>query len=142
MLSFLTSCVYKDVVIINLENVNVKKLSADGVVAEVFLRVKNPNKYSISIVDADLNIAVNGKELGKAAISEKIKLPKNSEMTHRITIESNFEKLGSGVIAALATVFLTNTIKLGVNGTITARALFVRKKIKVDFNQNVSIPLK
>lgn len=137
MLSMLSSCIYKDVEIVKLENVFVKQFSSKGIAAEVFLKVKNPNGYDITIVGSDLNIIINDREVGKATISDKITFPKKTENVQRFIIESDFEKLGSGVLATLASVLLTQSVKLGVKGDITAKALFLQKKIKVDFNENV-----
>lgn len=142
MLSSLFSCIYKEVVIMKLENVFVKQFSSKGIVAEVFMKVKNPNNYDISIVGSDLDIIINGNPVGKAKFSDKIKLPKKSENVHRFIIESNFEKIGSGLLATLASVLMSQSVKLGVKGDVTAKAMFVQKKIKVDFNENVAYSLK
>lgn len=125
-----------------LENVSVKQFSSKGIVAEVFMKIKNPNNYDISIVSSDLDIIINDKPVGKANFSDKIKLLKKSENVHRILIESNFEKIGSGLLATLASVITTQSVKFGVKGNITAKAMLVQKKIKVDFNENVAYSLK
>lgn len=142
LFSFLSSCLYKEVMILKLENVFIKQFSSKGIAAEVFLKVNNPNNYDISVIGSDLDIIINEKPVGKATISDKIILPKKSENVHRFIIESNFDKLGTGVLTTLASVLLTQSVKLGVKGDITAKALFVQKKIKVEFNENVGYSAK
>ena len=142
MPSTLFSCIYKEVEIIRLENVFIKQFSSKGIAAEVFLKVKNPNNYDISIVGSDLDILINERTVGKATISDKIKLPKKSEKVHRFIIESNFEKLGSGVLTTIASVLMAQSVKLGVKGNITAKALLIQKKIKVDINEDVGFSVK
>ena len=106
------------------------------------MKVKNPNNYDISIVSSDLDIIINGNPVGKANFAEKIKLPKKSEEVHRFVIESNFDKTGSGLLTTLASVLFTQSVKLSVKGDVTAKAMFVQKKIKVEFNENVAYSLK
>ena len=142
MCTSLLSCIYKDVEIVKLENAAVKKFSSKGIEADVFLKVKNPNSYNISIVNSDLDIFINEKPVGKAKIADKITFPKNSEKIHCIHIESDFEKLGSGVLTTLASVLMSQSINLGVKGDITAKAFILQKKVKVDIKENVGYSLR
>ena len=142
MSSGLFSCTYREVEIVKFENASIKKISSKGLEAEVILKVKNPNNYNITIANSDLDIVINDKPLGKAKIAGKITFPKKSEAVHRILIESDFEKLGGGVMSMLASVMLSQSVNLGVKGDITARALFFRKKIKVDIKENVALMQK
>lgn len=142
MLSSLFSCFYKDVEIVRLENAFVKKFSSRGIEAEVFLKVKNPNNYDISIVNSDLDIFINEKSVGKAKISEKITFPKKSEKVHRFMIQSDFDKIGSGLLATLASVIMNQSVNLGIKGDITAKAIMISKKVKVDIRENVGYSSK
>lgn len=137
LMNSLISCVYKEVKIVKLENVAIKQLSSQGIKAEVFLKVSNPNNYDISFVDSDLDILINDKPVGKANIREKILLPKKTEDVHRVNVETSFEKLGSGVLATIGSVFLSNSLKLGVRGSVTVKTFLFRKKINVELNEKV-----
>lgn len=138
----LPSCIYKNVEIVKLENAAVKKFSSKGIEAEVFLKVKNPNGYNISIINSDLDVFVNDKAVGKAKVTDKIMFPKKSEEVHRVHFESDFEKLGGGVLTTLASVVMSQTIHLGVKGEITVKAGFLKKKLKVDIKENVNYTQK
>lgn len=142
MLSTLFSCFYKEVEIVKLENAFVKKFSSRGIEAEVFLKVKNPNNYDISIVNSDLDIFINEKSVGKAKIADKVIFPKKSEKVHRLLIESDFVQTGGGLLTTLASVLLNQSVSLGIKGDVTAKAMMMQKKVKVDIRENVGYSAK
>lgn len=133
----LFSCEYRDVEMVKLENVVMKQLTSKGITAEVYLKIKNPNNYSIALVKSNLDILINGKTMGKAKIDKKVTLPGKSEMVHCFIIKSDFSEGGGSLLQSLASIIANPSIRLGINGEVTARAGILRKNFPVNISENV-----
>jgi len=139
VLLVISSCLtYEEVKIVRFVGVDVKKMSAAGVEVDVKVQISNPNSYKISVVKTNLNVSLNGKDLGKAHVKNKLVLPKNSNEVHTITIQLK----GSQLKAALPSIIagaMGASMKMRLKGTITARARMLRKKIDVDYSDSISL---
>lgn len=120
-------------------DVSIKEFSAKGIIVEVAMQIKNPNKYNISIVDSDLSIFVKGNKMGTANIKEKITLPKKSNKIHRFTIQTNLRDLTSGAIPVIMGLITQNSVDLQIQGDIKAKAKGISKKFPVDFKERVKL---
>jgi LEA14-like dessication related protein len=130
---------YKEVEVINISDVRIKEISAKAIKVEVAMQIKNPNKYNISIVDADLVIFIKDKKMGIANIKDKIVLPKKSNKIHRFTIQSSIKDISSGAIPLLMGLITKSSIELGVQGDIKAKAKGISKNIPIDIKERVKL---
>ncbi len=130
---------YKEVEIIKVSDIKLKEFSTKGINVEVALQISNPNKYKISIVDADLVLLIKDKRMGIANINEKIVLPKKSNQIHRFTIHSTLKDVGSGAIPLLLGIMIKAPIELQVQGDIKARAKGISKTIPININEKVKL---
>ncbi len=130
---------YKEVEVVNVSDINVKEISTKAINVEVAIQVKNPNKYNISIVDADLVLFIKGKKIGMANIKKKIVLPKKSNKIHRLTIQSNLKDISTGAIPLLMGLITKSSIELGIQGDIKAKAKGISKKIPINFKEKITL---
>ena len=130
---------YKEVTVVDVTGVGIKDLSAKGVVVEVAMQIKNPNKYDINIVDSDLDLYLKGNKMGEAKIQEKITLPKKSNKIHRFTIKSSLQDVASGILPLIMEVVMTKSVDLQVKGDIKAKAKGIGKRFPVDFKERVKL---
>ena len=124
---------------VQVTDVGIKNVSMKGIVVEVAMQIKNPNKYAISIVDSDLDLYVKGNKIGAAKIQEKVTLPKKSNKIHRFTINSTLKDVASGIFPLMMDVIANKSIDLQVKGDIKARAKGVGKRFPVDFKETVKL---
>ncbi|OFY97767.1 MAG: hypothetical protein A3K10_11025 [Bacteroidetes bacterium RIFCSPLOWO2_12_FULL_31_6] len=130
---------YKDVEILGVSKLNVKEISAKAIDVEVEIQINNPNRFDISLEDAELVLFIKSKKIGLATINEKIVLLKKSNDIHRFTIQTNIKELSSETIPLLLGLLTKSTIEFGVQGTINAKAKGVIKKIPIDFKNNIKL---
>ena len=95
---WLVSCSYQEVKVIGIEGVKVKNVSAKGIELEATIQISNPNNYKISIVGSDLDLFIKNKKVGKAKITKKVVIHKNSNETHLLTIKSSFKEAAGGAV--------------------------------------------
>ncbi|MEM9023650.1 MAG: LEA type 2 family protein [Bacteroidota bacterium] len=136
----LTSCLsYEDVTIGNVQDVKVKNFSKAGIEVEVAIPVTNPNRYKISIVDSDLNINLNGKDMGKARFPNKITVPAKSDGVQRFTIEADYDQSMKGGLGSLLSLLGNKDMQLHLTGDIKAKAGLLRKSFPVDIKERITL---
>ena len=139
MFSTVGCLTYKEVKVIDVTEVGVKKFTARGLEVEVAMQIKNPNNYNINIVDSDLELFVKGSKIGTATIENKVVLPKKSNQIHRFIIKSSLKDMGNSVLPILMGVLGGGTISLQVKGDIKAKAKGIGKRFPVDFKEKIKL---
>lgn len=130
---------YKEVKVIDVTEVGVKKFTAKGVEVEVAMQIKNPNNYNINIVDSDLELFIKDNRIGTATIDNKVTLPKNSNQIHRFIIKSSLKDMGSSMFPLLMSVLGGGTIELQIKGDIKATAKGIGKRFPVNFKEKITL---
>lgn len=140
LIASFSSCIqYKEVEMVKVTDVGIKKFNTEGVEVEVAMQIKNPNKYKISIVDSDLELFVKGKRIGTANIENKITLPKKSNQIHRFLIKSSLKDMGSSLFPILMGVLGGKAIELHIKGDVKAKAKGISKRFPVDIKEKVKL---
>lgn len=136
----LSSCSkFQDVVVRKVEGAKIIKMGADGIEAELDVRLFNPNKYSFSIYKSDLDIDLNGTSLGKASISDKIKIKADAEDVYKVKIKTKFNSSSTFGLPALLALASSKTANIHIKGNIKAGKFFYKKRVPVDTKQKIPL---
>jgi len=134
-----TSCKFKEVTVGDVQNIAISEMTDEYVAVDLFIPIKNPNNFAFKISKINLDISLNGADLGKAYKMTKVKVPANSNDTHKFTIKVKLKSVTNGSMAFLGAM-LSNKAKLKLKGYIKAKAFVVgSKKIDVDMNKSVKL---
>ena len=139
MIILSTSCAYKNVELVEVASVHVDEFSSTNVQITASLVLKNPNDFEIKINDSDLNLYVNDYKVARANIKKRIKIPKNTVMTHDVVFDSSLEDVGGGVLRSLVSVISRGVVKIGIKGSVTATAYKMTEKVPVDVEGDVKV---
>lgn len=134
-----TSCAYRDVEVMGVESVNVDEFTTDNVQITASIILKNPNNFKIKIKRSELDLYVNGDQIGTTKLKKKIVLPKNTEMAHDFIIESSIKDLGGGLLSSVGSVISGGGVRVGVKGDVKGSAFLITTKIPIDVEENVSL---
>ncbi|MEO0404448.1 MAG: hypothetical protein AAF193_06220, partial [Bacteroidota bacterium] len=113
----------------------------DLVEAEVELVLNNPNWYRVTLLESDVDVFINGKEVGKLTLKEKVILPNKTLSTRIITMSGDYEEISTSFLENLLTLLFSSTAKFEVIGTMKGRALLISRKVaiheedEIDLNQ-------
>lgn len=141
LLFFATSCTeWKDVTITKIENARIIKMDKDGLIAEIDVRINNPNKIGFKIYKSDLDVLLNNNSVGKAKIKHKIKIKAHAEETYTLAIAGKVDNLlsGGGLLGLIATAASGNAT-INIKGSIKAGKFFYKKKFPIDNKQRVPL---
>jgi LEA14-like dessication related protein len=133
------ACVnYKDVEFLSLENATLNKISPNGIEADLWLKIKNPNDYKIKIETKDLTFSINGKEIGKAQLTEQLELTKEDTETYKTAIIVSLPADGN-IDLGMIMLMSGGKITLGIKGEIVGKAKGISKTVLIDFTESISI---
>ena len=130
---------YKEVEVVKVTEVGLKKIALTGIDIEVAMQIKNPNNYDISIVDSDLTLFGEGEKIGVARVKEKITLKKKSNKIYRFTVHTSSSDIFSSAVPLLMSYLGKDSLVLKVEGSLKARAKGLSKRFPVNFEERIKI---
>lgn len=136
----ITSCTeFKEVTLSGVEGVKVTSLSQQGIEALITVKIKNPNKFSFTVYKSEMDVTANGINLGKAYISENVKIKRNSEELYTFKIKSGFSQMSMMQLPKLLSIAASKTLQLNIKGNLKGGKLFVKRSFPVDVTENVPL---
>lgn len=135
----ITSCrELKDVSFNGVESVKLKSISQKGLEALIAVKIKNDNKIPFKVHKSGLDVTVNGINLGKVFISEKIKINANTEKVYTFTLKSDFSNLNVS-LPQLLSMATSKSLKISIKGELKGGAFLVKKSYPIDITQTVPL---
>jgi LEA14-like dessication related protein len=117
--------------------VKVTEFSDQGVKADVYLSITNPNGYKVSMTESHIVLVFEGKTLGEVVLEEPLVIPKRSMTTHVMKVNSAYGDLSSLMGNVLSMMFQSE-FELEGRGYVKGKALFLARKVPVEFKQKLS----
>lgn len=135
-----SSCTYKDVEIVKVENIKLGKIKTDFVSFNANIHIKNPNNYKIKVSKYDLDIKVNNQNFKMLEPDANILIPKkyDGNISVPLTMKSK-EVLSFRTITTLYKLFTSKKIELEAKGNVSLKFLFFSKKIKVSESKTIDL---
>jgi LEA14-like dessication related protein len=140
----LSSCFkIEEVEIKEIKSVKLLEFTDKGLLVESNIRIDNPNKYDIKVVDSEFNVVVNNKKIGKAHIGSELNIPASSQEYHTLLLESSTSDLSSTAIPSFIAITATGKDQLHfkVDGYIVGKVWWIKKKVDVGHEGKVDLQL-
>jgi LEA14-like dessication related protein len=104
----------------------------NGLKLSLGVQLQNPNWFAIKAKGGEINVKVNGINLGKFQISRSVNIPKKSDGIIEIGIESKLKNLlGGGLLSLVSMATKGGKLKIELEGYVHASAIGLSKKVKV-----------
>ena len=101
------------------------------------LAMHNPNNVSIRLAKLETEVTIDNLPLGKANLSESVRLTRNSDFTLPVIAKASLVDLvnlsGIGLSLYLGNQSATATIK----GTMTLKKFIFRRKIQFEYKEKI-----
>lgn len=130
---------YKDVEVTEVKDVRIIRFDQDAVEAEVELVINNPNWFRVVLLESDVDVFINGKEVGKLQLKEKVILANKTSNTRTIVMTGDYDEISSGFLDNLLTLLFSNTAKFEVIGTMKGRALLISREVDIQEATDIDI---
>lgn len=132
---------FQDVTFSGIENVKVNKMSQQGLDVDITAKIKNPNKIAFTIYKSDLDATFSGMNVGKARITNNVKIKANCEQAYTFNVQSDFSKLSIAELPNLLSILTSKSIKVGLKGNLKVGKLLMKKNYPVDLVKSVPLNL-
>lgn len=131
------SCSYKEIELIQVENMNIEKINNKGIVLSTNATINNPNNYNIKVKANNLDVKLAGKDIGKASLNPGIKLKKNKQDVYPVKLHIKNTSLAGGVMQAIPSLLLTGSTGVSVKGKLKGRVFLYTRKFDIDEEKNL-----
>ncbi len=137
--TFLFSCSsLKDLELKDAKDFSVKKLDPKGMESSIDLAILNPNNFRFKLLPCEFDIHYSGIYLGKARLTNKVKIKAGEERYYTFELRNDFSKVNF--------LEMLNLVRPGkfkneiqIKGELKAGKLFFRKKFKIDYKEKVQL---
>jgi LEA14-like dessication related protein len=134
----LSSCLgYKEVVLQEVKNIEVRSMDAKGVSILLEAVIENPNGYRIKAMDPDVDLFLNGKFIGKGHLDSTLVLEKRSTNTYSIPLHAELN--GGSLLGMMLTGALSDGVELKATGTVVGKAGFLRKRFPFELTEQLDL---
>jgi len=83
----LASCNIQELTVGSPKDVKVEELSMKAVKLELTVPIENPNNFSFKVKNVNLDLIVNGRNVGKVKKMDKVQIPANSKGNYPVSFE-------------------------------------------------------
>ena len=88
-----TSCRdLKETTVTGVDHFFINKINADGIDADLNLKIKNTNNFGFSIYPSEFDIIYSGLRLGKAKLNKRVHIDGNTERVYSFNLKSFLNK--------------------------------------------------
>ena len=137
MVLAMSSCkVYEEVKVSDVQNVVIGDISSNGVEAQIYFEIENPNWYKMTLQESNIEVYVEGKYFGLIDQFDEIIIPKHSKTTQVLRVKASPKALDDLMGNAIK-LFFQSELKLEARGYVVGKALLVKKKIDVKVVESV-----
>lgn len=119
------------------ENIKVKNISKAGISLEISALIENRTYHSFKISDARLDVMLNQVSIGQVKLKEDCLIRRRRAETYTFNVEASYSDLISGGLATLVNLAFKKQIRCTCKGWMEVSKWGIRKKIPVDFDQEV-----
>lgn len=132
----IASCItYREIEFIDVHSISFSKENGCSPIC-ADLKVYNPNRYSISVKDVDVEARLNGKKIGNVVNIEKVKLLKQDSMDIHLTFQSDAQQILTSLVNSLG-FLLGKPQNLSLSGSLKSQVLLYKKKIDITYKTDL-----
>lgn len=139
VLCCLVSCApLKEVECSGVKGFNIKRVDLSGIEGELLLEIKNPNRYKFVIYPTEFDIVYSGINLGKAQLSEKVKVKGSAEEIYGFNLKKDFKDISFTEVMKLMNGGSRRNM-IEVKGDLKIGRFLIKKKIPIDIKEKVGL---
>lgn len=128
---------FKEASVSGVDSFYLNKVNAEGIEAEVKLKIKNENSIGFSIYPSEFDIIFSGIRLGKAKLNKRVHIGANSERVYSFKLKTKLEEFN--LLDATRLLNIDNVGKIEVKGDLKAGKFYLKKKFSVNYNDKINI---
>ena len=136
----LTSCAeFQPLTVGDVESPKLKTLSKEGIEGDFGMKIKNPNKMSVTVFPSTFDAMVNDISVGKVKLGKRVRIKGNSDEVSTFHIKSEFSNISLDQLPQMLSIVAGKNVSLYLKGDLRAGKWFFKKKFPVELKKNLSL---
>lgn len=115
----------------DIQKIKINQIKKGRLDLELYIPIENPGKLNLKLTSMDLDLKLNGIELGKISNNEKVLIKKNSNEIYKFPVEVELKGLIKTTMV-LISIAEKNIAEYSLKGNLRVRFLFIYKNIQVE----------
>jgi hypothetical protein len=128
---FAASCSSPEIEVGGITEINVSELSFTQVKGSVGIEIESKSLLTYTIDSSDLEVWFDNSKLGKIILLEPLEIKGNTKQTYNVSFVLKPENIKAAV-TIIPKVLKGQQPKIAIKGTVQAKTLFLKKKIKFE----------
>jgi len=128
---------YQEVELLEVVDVHVTEFSAEHIKAEVALKVNNPNWYKVRLVDSEIDLEINGSNMGVMNLSDKLVIDAKSISYPTLKIDADLSNAEGNFLQNFLTLIFNPKIHFKAEGYAKAKGLIFTKKVPILIEEDI-----
>jgi len=134
----LNACELQEVYVEDIRYIEFTHLSFSRVGLKVHIPIRNPNNISFRVTDIDMDVLINGLEVGRIINSDDVKILKNSDEVYPFPVDVSMTGVVKGALALLSLAGKDSAV-IRLEGDLVVKYPFGKKTFKVAAENEVQI---
>ena len=130
VLLMFTGC-YEDINVSKVKDVSYQELKGSTLKLSIVATVDNPNFYNVKIKNANMDLRLKDRVIGKVTQIEQVELKGRTEKDYKVSISIEIKDMLSNALT-LSRTLMNDPSSLNLSGTVQAKALLYTKTFEVD----------
>jgi LEA14-like dessication related protein len=132
-LALFSSCSYSDVELVEVRDVRVVKIDAQGITIKGRLKIDNPNSYPIKVASTEADMYIDGTKTGRANLVNQINVPGRFNDYVDAEVRTDFDKGSLSLLPVMINVGMKGKTKIRLEGNLKARSFVISRKFPFDY---------
>lgn len=128
---FTVSCSFQELEISHFKNFQILEFKDNVLTLKADVVINNPNTMRLKITDADFDLKINEKVVGRLTQIDKLVLPPRTKNEYPVKAKFELNKLENGIFSLIQIVNRRDA-KISVTGSVVGKSFLYRKSF--DFN--------
>jgi len=138
----LTSCKYKDVDIVKIEDIQIKEKGIKKISLTIKIQINNPNNYKIKVTSYNIKLSIKEIDFVTANPDSKIIIPANYKgiIPVSFTLKPNIRGIFSiKSLLLIAEIINKKSIQIIATGNVKLKVFLFTKNIQIDEKRTIKL---
>ena len=122
---------YEDIKVTKIKDVTYEELKGSMLRLVIVVTVDNPNRLSVKIKDANMDLRLNDQIIGTVTQVEHIELSKRAQKDYKIQVSIEMKDLLFNLIN-LSRILMNEPKNLNLSGTVHVKSFLYSKTLQID----------
>jgi LEA14-like dessication related protein len=136
----LSSCAeFQPLTVGGVESPKIKTFSKEGIEGDFSMKIRNPNKMSVTVFPSTFDAMVNDMSVGKVKLNKRVRIKANSDDVSTFHIKSDFSNIGLTELPQLLSLVAGKNASVYLKGNLRAGKWFYKKKFPIELKKSISL---